>query len=49
MKGLPELHHILSTVGKVDAILGQSSEGVYLAQILLKFSERTERATTLMS
>ena len=47
MKGLPELHHILSTVGKVEAILGQSSEGVYLAQILLKFSERTERAITI--
>lgn len=47
MKGLPELHHILSTVGKVEAILGQSSEGVYLAQILLKFSERTERAMTI--
>jgi len=47
MKGLPELHHILSTVGKVEAILGQSSEGVYLAQILLKFSERTERSLTI--
>ncbi len=47
MKGLPELRHILSTVGKVEAILGQSSEGVYLAQILLKFSERTERAITI--
>jgi HAE1 family hydrophobic/amphiphilic exporter-1 len=47
MKGLPELRHILSTVGKVEAILGQSSEGVYLAQILLKFSERTERSLTI--
>lgn len=43
MKDLPELEHVLSTVGKVEAILGQSSEGVYLAQILLKFSERDER------
>jgi len=47
MKGLPELHHILSTVGKVEAVLGQSSEGVYLAQVLLKFSERTDRAITI--
>lgn len=47
LKDLPELHHILSTVGKVEAILGQSSEGVYLAQILLKFSERTERNITI--
>ena len=43
LEGLPELRHILSSIGKVEAILGQSSEGVYLAQILLKFSERTER------
>jgi len=40
---LPELKHVLSTVGKVEAVLGQSSEGVYLAQILMKFSERDER------
>ncbi len=43
MKDLPELKHILTTVGKVEAMLGQSSEGVYLAQILMKFSERDER------
>jgi HAE1 family hydrophobic/amphiphilic exporter-1 len=48
LEGLPELRHILSTVGKVEAILGQSSEGVYLAQILVKFSERTERDITIM-
>jgi len=47
VKNLPELRHILSTVGKVEAVLGQSSQGVYLAQILLKFSERTERAVTI--
>lgn len=47
LRGMPELRHILSSVGKVEAILGQSSEGVYLAQILLKFSERTERQTTI--
>jgi len=44
---LPELKHILATVGKVEAVLGQSSQGVYLAQILLKFSERDERKLTL--
>ena len=43
MKDLPELKHMLSTVGKVEGLIGQSSEGVYLAQINLKFSERTER------
>ncbi len=47
LKDLPELKHILSTVGKVEAILGQSSEGVYLAQLLLKFSERNERSLTI--
>ena len=49
MKDLPELKHILSTVGKVEAILGQSSEGVYLAQILLKFSERDERDFSIVA
>ncbi|MCL4206767.1 MAG: efflux RND transporter permease subunit [Pirellulaceae bacterium] len=47
LEGLPELRHVLSSIGKVEAILGQSSEGVYLAQILLKFSERTEREITI--
>ncbi len=47
LKGLPELRHVLSTVGKVEAILGQASEGVYLAQLLLKFSERDEREWTI--
>ena len=47
MEGLPELKHILTTIGKVEAILGQSSEGVYLVQILMKFSERDEREITI--
>ena len=47
IKDLPELRHVLSTVGKVEAVLGQSSEGVYLAQILLKFPERDERTITI--
>ena len=38
---------MLTTVGKVEAMLGQSSEGVYLAQILMKFSERDERDLTI--
>lgn len=44
---LPELRHMLSTVGKVEGMVGQTSEGVHLAQILLKFSERDERERTL--
>jgi len=44
---LPALRHELSTIGKVQGILGQASEGVYLAEVLLKFSERTERTLTI--
>ncbi|MBN2475735.1 MAG: efflux RND transporter permease subunit [Pirellulales bacterium] len=47
IKDLPELKHVLTTVGKVEAMLGQSSEGVYLAQILMKFSERDQRKMTI--
>jgi HAE1 family hydrophobic/amphiphilic exporter-1 len=31
----------------VEGIIGQSSEGVYLAQVLLKFSERDQRELTI--
>jgi HAE1 family hydrophobic/amphiphilic exporter-1 len=44
---VPELRHVLTTMGKVEAVLGQSSEGVYLAQILLKFSERDQREISI--
>jgi len=47
VKDLPELKHVLTTIGKVEGVIGQSSEGVYLAQILLKFSERDERNLTI--
>jgi len=43
LRDLPELRHMLTTLGKVDGQVGQSSEGVYLSQILLRFSDRTER------
>ncbi|WP_300668744.1 efflux RND transporter permease subunit [Desulfoluna sp.] len=44
---LPHLRHSLATIGKVEGLVGQSSEGVQLAQILLRFSERTERDVTM--
>jgi len=44
---LPALRHVLTTIGKVEGIIGQSSEGVYLAQIYLAFSQRTERSQTI--
>lgn len=47
LRELPELRHVLTSIGKVEAILGQSSEGVYLAQMLLKFSDRTDREITI--
>ena len=47
LKGLPHLKHILSTMGKVEGMTGQSSEGVYLAQVLLRFSEKTERKVSI--
>lgn len=47
LKDTPQLRHMLSTIGKVEGVIGQSSEGVYLAQILLKFSERDERELTI--
>ena len=40
---LPHLRHMLTTIGKVQGMMGQTSEGVHLAQILLRFNERTER------
>ncbi len=47
LKDVPELRHMLTTIGKVEGVFGQSSEGVYLAQILLKFSERDQRKLTI--
>jgi len=44
---VPELKHVLSSVGKVEGVIGQSTEGVYLAQILLVFSDRDERQLTI--
>jgi HAE1 family hydrophobic/amphiphilic exporter-1 len=46
---LPELQHILTTIGKVEGVVGQNSEGVYLAQLLLKLSERDERQLSIDS
>lgn len=43
LKQLPQLKNIVTTVGKIQGIAGQASEGVYLGQVQLKFTERTER------
>lgn len=47
VKDVPELRHVLSSIGKVEGVVGQSTEGVYLAQLLLIFSERDERTLTI--
>ncbi len=46
---VPELKHRLTTVGKIDGTVGQTSEGVYLAQIFCKFSEKNQRTTDIHS
>jgi len=47
LANLPNLRHTLTMVGKVEGVIGQSSEGVYMSQMLLKFSEKTEREETI--
>ncbi|MBN2180599.1 MAG: efflux RND transporter permease subunit [Sedimentisphaerales bacterium] len=47
LKDVPELKHMLSSIGKVEGIIGQSTEGVYLAQLLLVFTDRNQRSLTI--
>lgn len=44
---LAELQHTLSMIGKVEGMVGQSSEGVYLAEVMLVFSDRDKREITI--
>ncbi|MBN1833713.1 MAG: efflux RND transporter permease subunit [Deltaproteobacteria bacterium] len=43
IKSIPHLRHVLITIGKVEGMMGQASEGVNLAQVLLKFTDKTGR------
>jgi len=47
VRRLPGLEHILTSVGKVEGVIGMSSEGVHLAQILLTFKDKTQRSQSL--
>ncbi|MFP4502181.1 MAG: efflux RND transporter permease subunit [Candidatus Hydrogenedentota bacterium] len=47
VQDMPGLEHMFTTVGKVDATVGRSSEGVYLAQVVMKFVDKTERDTPI--
>lgn len=44
---MPGLRHSFTTIGKVQGMMGQASEGVYLAQILLKFIDKMERPESI--
>jgi hydrophobic/amphiphilic exporter-1 (mainly G- bacteria), HAE1 family len=46
IEDVPCIKYIYSQIGKVDGVIGQSSEAVYLAQILIKASDKTERKET---
>jgi HAE1 family hydrophobic/amphiphilic exporter-1 len=47
LEDVPELEHMLSSIGKVEGVIGQSTQGVYLAQVLLTFSDRDKRTLTI--
>ena len=49
LRPISDLRYLLTTIGKVEGVMGQASEGVYLAQILMKFSDKTERAQSIDS
>lgn len=41
---LPDLVHMLVSVGKADSLSGQASEGVYMGQLELLFTPKTQRS-----
>ncbi len=47
LRDVPDLKNILSSVGKVEGMIGQSTQGIYLAQILLTFPDRDQRTITI--
>ncbi len=47
VKDTPELKSILGNVGKVEGRSGTSAEGVYLAELLLKLSDKDKRNISL--
>ena len=48
LDGIPELKHRLTNIGKIEGAVGQTSEGVYLAQITCKFLDKTERQKNIL-
>jgi HAE1 family hydrophobic/amphiphilic exporter-1 len=47
IRALPEVLRCSTVVGKVQGVIGQSSEGVYLAEITARATEKTNRTRTL--
>ncbi|HOC91982.1 MAG TPA: efflux RND transporter permease subunit [bacterium] len=47
LKDVPGLKRVLTTIGKVEGVAGQNTEGVYLAQMLLVFPEKTARKESI--
>ncbi|MBP8130998.1 MAG: efflux RND transporter permease subunit [Candidatus Hydrogenedentes bacterium] len=43
LSDLPEVQKVFTTVGKAEGIFGRSSEGVYLGQLLMVVSDKTDR------
>ncbi|NOY82722.1 MAG: efflux RND transporter permease subunit [Kiritimatiellaeota bacterium] len=47
LRKTPEVLGTLSVVGRIQGIIGQASEGPYLAEILVKLTPRTARTTNI--
>ncbi len=47
LSDLPNRINTLTTIGKVEGVVGQASEGVYLAQLMIQFRKKTERPETI--
>jgi hydrophobic/amphiphilic exporter-1 (mainly G- bacteria), HAE1 family len=47
VKQMPYVQHVFTQIGKVEGILGKASEGVYLAQLLVRYPEKTERPASI--
>lgn len=44
---LSDLKHVMTTIGKAESMSGQANEGVYMGQIELFFTPKTERKWTM--
>ncbi|HOX27768.1 MAG TPA: efflux RND transporter permease subunit [bacterium] len=49
LRKTPGLKDILVTIGKAEGVAGQNTEGVFLAQILLIFPDKTDREKTIFT